>query len=59
MRRVFTELAEELQSFLAAGQGGRAHQILEQLLVLVSRIKKGMQAADDQSEPVATRANGA
>ena len=56
---VFTEPAEELQSCLAAGERDRAHQILEQLCVLVSRVQKGMDAADEQSELVATRANGA
>ena len=55
---VFTEPAEELQSCLAAGEQGRVQQILEQLYVPVKRVQKGMDAADEQSEPIATRANG-
>jgi CheY-like chemotaxis protein/HPt (histidine-containing phosphotransfer) domain-containing protein len=55
---VFTEPAEELQYCLAEGERDRAQRILEQLHVLVSRVKKGMDAADEQSELVAARANG-
>ena len=55
---VFTEPAEELQYCLAEGERDRAQRILEQLHVLVSRVKKGMDDADEQSEPVAARANG-
>jgi hypothetical protein len=55
---VLTEPAEELQSCLAAGERDRVQQILEQLYVLVKRVQKGMDAADERSEPIATRANG-
>jgi hypothetical protein len=55
---VFTEPAEELQSCLAAGERDRVQQILEQLYVLVRRVQKGMDAADERSEPIVTRANG-
>ena len=54
---VFTEPAEELQSCLVAGEHDRAQQVLEQLYVLIKRVQKGMQAADEQSEPLATLAN--